>query len=577
MLDVNAGTIHETRQFVTWTGLDAFSQERALERRAALLITGERNAASAYFCEKNCNLFVIWALHIVQPRGLLSLAHAPIREMNFNHPQGTGMRMNLLFAPLLIVTLFAAPMVSVHAQQASVPVAASADAAPVAGNPAKAESPASALAPTSNLSPPAPVTPEASAAPITRPTLVDVGKISAGDTAWMLSSTALVLLMTIPGLALFYAGMVRKKNVLTTMAHSFATTCIVTVLWVVVGYSLAFMPGNSLIGSFERVMLHGMAFLKDEGKITVHHVATSIPESVFMMFQMTFAIITPALITGAVAERMKFAALLCFITLWSLVVYVPVAHWVWEPGGWLAEKGVLDFAGGTVVHINAGVSGLVAALILRPRNGFGKESMAPHNLVLTVTGASLLWVGWFGFNAGSAGAADGRAGMAMLVTQFATAVGALTWMSVEWLRRGKPSVLGLVSGAVSGLVAITPASGFVDVTGALAIGAAAGVACYWGATALKSRFGYDDSLDVFGVHAIGGIVGALLTGAFALKTIGGVEGNIGTQAIGVLATIAYASVMTSIILVIVDLTVGLRPSPEQEREGLDLSQHGEQA
>ena len=295
-----------------------------------------------------------------------------------------------------------------------------------------------------------------------------------------------------------------------------------------------------------------------------------------MMFQMTFAIITPALITGAIAERMKFSALLLFISLWSLCVYAPVAHWVWEPTGWLAARGVLDFAGGTVVHINAGISGLVAAYILKPRIGFGKEAMAPHNLVLTVIGASLLWVGWFGFNAGSADAADGRAGMAMLVTQLATATAALSWMAAEWFRRGKPSVLGLVSGAVSGLVAITPASGYVDASGALVIGLVSGVACYWGATSLKARFNYDDSLDVFGVHAVGGIVGALLTGVFAVKAIGGVEGSILTQLVGVLATIAYSGIMTALLLTVVGQVTGLRVTPEQEREGLDLALHGEQ-
>jgi Amt family ammonium transporter len=318
-----------------------------------------------------------------------------------------------------------------------------------------------------------------------------------------------------------------------------------------------------------------MDFFKETGKLTVSQIAPTIPESVFVMFQMTFAIITPALITGAFAERMKFSALLMFITLWSIFVYSPVAHWVWEPRGWLAARGILDFAGGTVVHINAGVSGLVAALIIGPRLGFGKEPMPPHNLVLTVIGASMLWVGWFGFNAGSAVAADGRAGMAMLVTQLATAVGALSWMFIEWARRGKPSVLGLVSGAVSGLVAITPASGFVGVTGALVIGAAAGFACYFGATALKSRMGYDDSLDVFGVHAIGGIVGALLTGVFAVKSIGGVESSFGNQAFGVIVTVVFSAVMTAIILGIVNALVGLRVSEEFEREGLDLEQHGE--
>lgn len=413
--------------------------------------------------------------------------------------------------------------------------------------------------------------------PMTKPTLVSTSSINSGDTAWMLVSTALVLLMTIPGVALFYTGMVRKKNVLSTMAHSFAATCIVSILWVIVGYSLAFTPGKTpWVGGFDRLFLNGMEFIKETGMVTVHHVAQTIPESVFMMFQMTFAIITPALITGAFAERMKFSALVVFIALWSLFVYAPVAHWVWEPTGWLASLGVLDFAGGTVVHINAGVSGLVAAIIVGPRLGFGRVSMPPHNLILTVIGASLLWVGWFGFNAGSAGAADGRAGMAMFVTQLATAAAAMTWMAIEWFKRRKPSVLGMVSGAVAGLVAITPASGFVGVTGAFAIGIAAGIACYWGATWLKSTMGYDDSLDVFGVHAIGGIVGALLTGVFAVKSIGGVEGSLAIQAIGVVTTVIYASLVTSIILIFINKVIGLRVEMDEENEGLDIEQHGEQ-
>lgn len=412
---------------------------------------------------------------------------------------------------------------------------------------------------------------------MTKPTLVAVSTISAGDTAWMLASTALVLLMTIPGLALFYTGMVRKKNVLSTMAHSFVATCIVSVLWVVVGYSLAFTPGTTAwLGSLDRFLLNGMDFIKDAGMVTVHPVAPTIPESVFMMFQMTFAIITPALITGAFAERMKFSAVVAFIGLWSLFVYVPVAHWVWEPTGWLASLGVLDFAGGTVVHINAGVSGVAAAIIVGPRLGFGRVAMAPHNLILTVVGAALLWVGWFGFNAGSAGAADGRAGMAMMATQLATAVAALTWMIIEWIKRRKPSVLGMVSGAVAGLVAITPASGFVGVTGALSIGAVAGIACYWGATWLKSTMGYDDSLDVFGVHAIGGIVGAILTGVFAVKSIGGVEGSLLIQLVGVVSTVIYAGVVTTIILLIINKVIGLRVSMDEENDGLDIEQHGEQ-
>ncbi|RYY02780.1 MAG: ammonium transporter [Gammaproteobacteria bacterium] len=415
------------------------------------------------------------------------------------------------------------------------------------------------------------------AAPLTKPTLVSASQINSGDTAWMLVSTALVLLMTLPGVALFYTGMVRKKNVLATMGHSFVTTCIVSVLWVVVGYSIAFTPGATpWVGSFDRFMLNGMEFIKSSGMLTVHHIATTIPESVFMMFQMTFAIITPALITGAFAERMKFSALVAFVALWSLLVYAPVAHWVWEPTGWLASMGVLDFAGGTVVHINAGVSGLVAAIIIGPRLGFGRVAMPPHNLILTVIGASLLWVGWFGFNAGSAGTADGRAGMAMFTTQLATAAAALTWMVIEWVKRRKPSILGMVSGAVAGLVAITPASGFVGVTGAFAIGIAAGGACYWGATWLKSTMGYDDSLDVFGVHAIGGIVGALLTGVFAVKNIGGVEGSLAIQAVGVVSTVIYASVVTTVILLILDKIMGLRVEMDEENEGLDIEQHGEQ-
>ena len=417
---------------------------------------------------------------------------------------------------------------------------------------------------------------QTSAPPAGMPSLVDNASISAGDTAWLLTSTALVLLMTIPGLALFYAGMVRKKNVLATMAHSFAACCVATLVWVAVGYSLAFTPGSAFIGGVERVMLDGLAYLKEAGKVSVHPIAPTVPESVFLMFQMAFAIITPALITGAFAERMKFSAMLVFTALWSLLVYAPVAHWVWEPGGWLAARGVLDFAGGTVVHINAGVSGLVAAIMLGQRQGFGREAMPPHNLTYTIIGASLLWVGWFGFNAGSAVAADGRAGMALLVTHLAAAVGALAWMVTEWVTRGKPSVLGLVSGAISGLVAITPASGFVDVTGAFAIGAVAGVACYWGATTLKSILRYDDSLDVFGVHAIGGIVGALLTGVFAVKAIGGVHGALDVQLIGVFVTVLYSAVATALILGAIKLVMGLRVAPEEEREGLDISQHGEQ-
>ncbi|MDQ6923063.1 MAG: ammonium transporter [Pseudomonadota bacterium] len=391
----------------------------------------------------------------------------------------------------------------------------------------------------------------------------------------MLSSVALVLLMTIPGLALFYGGMVRKKNVLATLMQSFAITCLVTILWVIAGYSLAFMPGGSFIGSLDRLFLNGMLFQKDAAKLTVSHLGVTIPESVYVMFQATFAIITPALIAGAFAERMKFSAMLWFIGLWSLIVYSPIAHMMWEPSGYFAAMGVLDFAGGTVVHINAGIAGLVCALVLGKRIGFGKESMMPHNLTLTLIGASLLWVGWFGFNAGSAVAADGRAGMAMLVTQLATAVAAMTWMFVEWMAKGKPSVLGIASGAVAGLVAITPASGFVGVTGAFAIGIAAGVLCFWASTSLKKMMGYDDSLDAFGVHCIGGITGAILTGFFNVKEISGADASVMTQLYAVIATLAYSGIMSFILLKVIDMVVGLRVSEEEEREGLDVSLHGE--
>lgn len=407
------------------------------------------------------------------------------------------------------------------------------------------------------------------------PALMDAKVINSGDTAWMLVSTALVLFMTIPGLALFYGGMVRQKNVLATLMQSFAITALVTVLWAVIGYSLTFTVGTPYIGDLSRVLLDGMVYLKESNKLSVHSAAGTIPESVFMMYQMTFAIITPALITGAFAERMKFSAMLVFMALWSLLVYVPVAHWVWAPGGWMANKGVLDFAGGTVVHINAGVAGLVCALVMGKRVGFGKEAMPPHNLILTLVGASMLWVGWFGFNAGSAVAADGRAGMAMVTTQVATAIAALAWMFAEWATKRKPSVLGIASGAVAGLVAITPAAGFVDVKGALIIGAAAGVVCFWGATGLKHWIGYDDSLDAFGVHGVGGILGALLTGVFAVKSIGGVEGSLATQALGVGVTAVYCAIVTFVLLKLINLAIGLRVAEDEEREGLDLVLHGE--
>jgi Amt family ammonium transporter len=417
-----------------------------------------------------------------------------------------------------------------------------------------------------------------------------VPKIDSGDTAWMLTSTALVLLMTIPGLALFYAGMVRKKNVLATMMQSFFITCLVTVVWMVAGYSLAFTNGNAYIGDLSRFMLNGIADNWDKpftlGVGTETPVATTIPETVFMMFQMTFAIITPALIAGAFADRLKFSALCAFMVLWSLLVYAPIAHWVWAPTGWLNGLGAADFAGGTVVHINAGVAGLVCALVLGKRLGYGTDNMSPFNLALAVIGASLLWVGWFGFNAGSAVAASGRAGMAMAVTQIATAAAAIAWAFAEWITKGKPSVLGAISGAVAGLVAITPASGFVLPGAALVIGIAAGVVCFWAATWLKHLLGYDDSLDAFGVHGVGGIVGALLTGVFAYGAlsadathpdgiyIGGLA-QLKIQAIAVAATASYTAVATLVILLVVGALFGLRVTQEEEREGLDVVLHGE--
>jgi Amt family ammonium transporter len=400
--------------------------------------------------------------------------------------------------------------------------------------------------------------------------------LNSGDTAWMLTSTALVLFMTIPGLALFYAGMVRSKNVLSVMMQCFAITALVTVLWAIAGYSIAFSDGgaaNSYWGGLGKAFLAG---------VTVDSLSGTIPETVFMTFQMTFAIITPALIVGAFAERMKFSAMLVFMTLWLLVVYAPICHWVWG-GGWLGDKGVLDFAGGTVVHINAGIAGLMAALVMGKRKGYPTTAMPPHNLGYTLMGASMLWVGWFGFNAGSELAADGTAGMAMAVTQIATATAALAWMFAEWISHGKPSVLGIASGAVAGLVAITPASGTAGPMGAILIGAAAGVGCYLAAAKLKRALGYDDSLDAFGVHAIGGIIGAMLTGVFADASLGGVGleegvsigGQLATQGIGVLATLVYTSIVSLILLKVIDVVMGLRVTEEQETEGLDTALHDE--
>jgi len=436
------------------------------------------------------------------------------------------------------------------------------------------EAPASAAAAASEAA--APGTTAPAAAP-TEPFLVSADKISGGDTAWMLTSTALVLMMTVPGLALFYGGMVRKKNVLATLMQSFACTCLVTILWWLIGYSWAFTPGSPFIGGTSRALFGGIRFIASAAgnKLTVSHLAPTIPETVYAMFQMTFAIITPALIAGAFADRMKFSAMLVFLATWSLLVYAPIAHMVWEPTGWLNVSGVLDYAGGTVVHINAGVAGLASCLVLGKRLGYGKEAMPPHNLTLTLIGASLLWVGWFGFNAGSAVAADGRAGMAMLATQMATAAAALGWMLAEWVSKGKPSVLGIASGAVAGLVAITPASGFVGPTPAVIIGLVAGVVCYIAATSLKHAFKYDDSLDAFGVHGVGGIIGALLTGVFASKEISGMDGSVLVQAKGVAVTVVYGFVVSYVILTLIDKTMGLRVTEEQEREGLDISLHGE--
>ena len=407
---------------------------------------------------------------------------------------------------------------------------------------------------------------------------------NSGDTAWMLTSVALVLMMTVPGLGLFYGGMVRKKNVGDTVMTSFAITCLITILWVVCTYSLAFRAGSPYIGGLDRAFLQGILSDIAKGIGTPNPLAVTIPETVYICFQLTFAIITPALIAGAFAERMKFSAMLWFIGLWAILVYSPIAHWVWGPDGFLSSGNndamikVLDFAGGTVVHINSGVAGLMCALMLGKR----KDTGPAHNMVLTFIGASLLWVGWFGFNAGSAVTAGMQAGMAMAVTQFATATAGFVWMLVEWIHRGKPTVIGVCSGAVAGLVAITPASGFVGPLGSLAIGAAAGVICYWGVTGLKHAFGYDDALDCFGVHAVGGMAGAILTGVFAVEQYGGtpglIEGNAAqvlNQVEGVLIVIVYDVIVSLILLKIIDVVIGLRVTPEIEQEGLDLALHGE--
>lgn len=408
-------------------------------------------------------------------------------------------------------------------------------------------------------------------------------ELSSGDTAWMLTSTALVLFMTIPGLALFYGGLVRTKNVLSVLMQCFALTAIMTLVWVIIGYSLAFNTDGMEAG---KVTLHsfvgglGTMFLSG---VTASSLSGTIPETVFITFQMTFAIITPALIVGAFAERMKFSAMILFSVLWSLVVYAPICHMAWSgDGSFFGDMGVLDFAGGTVVHINAGVAALVACIVIGKRQGYPDTLMAPHSLTITVIGASMLWVGWFGFNAGSAVAADGAAGMAMLVTQVATAAATLGWMIAEWIKHGKPSILGAVTGAVAGLVAITPASGSVGPMGAIVVGFASGILCFWAATSLKRAMGYDDSLDAFGVHGVGGIVGALLTGIFAAESLGGqglsadsIGGQFFVQLVGVVFTIAYCAVLSFILLKIVDAIIGLRVSQSEETEGLDIALHDE--
>lgn len=413
------------------------------------------------------------------------------------------------------------------------------------------------------------------ATPLTQPGLVPEASLQAADTAWMLTATALVLMMTLPGLALFYAGMVRRKNVINTLASLVAVAALVSLLWFAVGYSLAFTPGSPWLGGWSRAGFAGMDYLKDSAQVAVSHVAPNVPESVYAMFQLTFAIITPALVVGALVERMRFSALLWFTGTWSLVVYAPVAHWVWEPGGWLARLGALDFAGGAVVHINAGVAGLVCAYVLGPRRGYGREPFEPYNLGLTMAGTGLLWVGWFGFNAGSAVAADGRAGLALLCTHLAAATGALAWMMGEWVRRRRPSLLGLCSGVVAGLVAVTPASGYVSPASAALIGAVAGLACYWGATGLKRWLRADDSLDVFGVHGVGGLVGSLLTGVLAQPLIGGVSGDWVVQALGAVAVAAYSGLGTWLVLKFTHFVVGLRVDEASELQGLDQAQHRE--
>ena len=400
--------------------------------------------------------------------------------------------------------------------------------------------------------------------------------LDGANTSWILTSTALILFMTLPGLALFYGGLVRSKNILSILMQCFSIAAIVSVLWLVVGYSIAFAPGNEYFGGLSKFMLAGI--MQDS-------LSGDIPESLFALFQMTFAIITPALIVGGFAERMKFSAVLLFSSLWLIVVYAPIVHWVWG-GGWLAEMGLLDFAGGTVVHITAGVAALVAAMVIGPRNGFPKKPMPPHNMTMTITGAGMLWVGWFGFNGGSALAANGDAAMAMLVTHISAAAGAITWMFYEWVKFGKPTALGTVTGMIAGLGTITPASGFVGPAGALVIGILAGIVCFNAVILIKQKWKIDDSLDVFPVHGVGGILGTILAGIFASSELGLFSGQglaegmtiasqLNIQLIGVASTFAYTAVATYIILKVVDRITGLRVSAEEEQQGLDIVSHEE--
>ncbi len=471
----------------------------------------------------------------------------------------------------VIVALWLGVQLSLWAQAPAAPAAPSSAAASAAAAPA----PAPVTAPVLAVAPEPAAAASAAPAPITHPTLVSTSTISGSDTAWMMTSTALVLLMTLPGIALFYAGMVRRKSVLNTMACVVAISAVVSLLWFTAGYSWAFTPGSGFIGGTERMWFSGLDYAKEAGKVAVSHIAPNIPESVYSMYQLTFAIITACLVVGAFVERMRFSAVLWFTALWTLLVYAPIAHWVWEPGGWLAQMGALDFAGGSVVHINAGISGLVCAYFLGPRRGYGREPFEPYNLGLTMAGAGMLWVGWFGFNAGSAVAADGRAGLAMAVTHIAASAGAVSWMFGEWIVRGRPSLLGLCSGLVAGLVAITPAAGFVTPGSALIIGLVAGVACYWGATGLKRLLRADDSLDVFGVHGIGGIVGCLLTGVFANSTVSGVEGSIVVQAMSAGVVLIYSLFVTALLLWVTLMITGLRVDEQSEQTGLDIAQHRE--